>query len=116
MECLISKFSQTGREPKLMNQHHFGCPVYVLKKELQDRKKAQKWTDRTRIGINIGYSPRHAHSVSLILNLETGLVSPQFHCLYDDMFETTTGTQARSVPRSNGKPKQVSKPWMRMMN
>jgi hypothetical protein len=74
--------------------------VYVLKKELQDGKKAQKWTDRTRIGINLGYSPRHTHSVSLILNLETGLVSPQFHCLYDDMFETTTGTQARSIPKS----------------
>jgi len=116
MECLISKFSQTGRVPKLMNRHHSGCPVYVLKKELQDGKKAQKWTDRTRIGINLGYSPRHAHSVSLILNLETGLVSPQFHCLYDDMFETTTGMQARSIPRSNCKPKQDSKPWMRMMN
>jgi hypothetical protein len=38
--------------------------------------------------------------VSLILNLEIGLVSPQFHCLYDDMFETTTGTQARSIPKS----------------
>jgi transposase InsO family protein len=90
MECPISKFSQTGRVPKLINQHHFGCPVYVLRKELQDGRKAQKWTDRTRIGINLGYSPRHAHSVSLVLNLDTGLVSPHFHCLYDDMFETTT--------------------------
>jgi transposase InsO family protein len=76
MECPISIFSQTGRVPKVMNQHHFGCPVYVLKKELQDGKIAQNWTDRTRIGINLGYSPRHAHNVSLILNLETGLVSP----------------------------------------
>jgi hypothetical protein len=28
------------------------------------------------------------------LSLQTGLVSPQFHCSYDDLFETTTGTQA----------------------
>jgi hypothetical protein len=34
------------------------------------------------------------------LNLQTGLVSPQFHCSYDDLFETTTRTQARSIPKS----------------
>jgi len=39
----------------------------------------------------------HAHSVSLILNLQTGLVSPQYHCQYDDLFETMMGTQARSI-------------------
>jgi hypothetical protein len=32
--------------------------------------------------------------------LQTGLVSPQYHCQYDDLFETTTGTQARSIPTS----------------
>ena len=98
--CPISRFCQTGRVPSLKNQHHFGCPVYVLKKEIQDGKKAKKWTDRTRVGINLGYSSRHAQSVTLVLNLETGLVSPQFHCHHDDMFETTTGVQSRSIPRS----------------
>jgi hypothetical protein len=71
----------------------------VLNKEIQDGKKARKWIDRTRIGINLGPSPRHASSVALILNLKTGLVSPQFHCQYDDLFESTTGTQARYMPR-----------------
>jgi hypothetical protein len=28
------------------------------------------------------------------------LVSPQYHCVYDDLFETTTGTQSRSIPKS----------------
>jgi hypothetical protein len=36
----------------------------------------------------------------LILNLQTGLVSPQYHCQYDDLFETTIGTQSRSIPTS----------------
>jgi len=71
-----------------------------LKKELQDHKKIRKWSDRTRVGINLGYSSRHALNVSLILNLQTGLVSPQYHGQYDDSFETTTGTQARSIPTS----------------
>jgi len=71
-----------------------------LKKELQDHKKIRKQSDRTRVGINLGYSSRHAHNVSLVLNLQMGLVSPQYHCQYDDLFETTIGTQARSVPAS----------------
>ncbi len=95
--CPMSRFCKTNSIPSFQNQHHFGCPKYVLKKELQDKKKMRKWTDRTRVGINLGYSSRHAHNVSLILNLQTGLVSPQYHCSYDDLFETTTGTQVRSI-------------------
>ena len=36
----------------------------------------------------------------LILNIHTGLVSPQFHCQYDDLFESTTGNQAQIMPKS----------------
>jgi hypothetical protein len=61
-------------------------------KELQDHKKIRKWSDRTGVGINLGYSSWHALKVSLVLNLQTVLVSPQCHCQYDDFFETTTGT------------------------
>jgi hypothetical protein len=96
----ISRFCSTTRLPSIQNQHHFGCPTYVLRKELQDRKKVNKWSDRTRVGVNLGYSSKHALNVSLILNLQTGLVSPQYHCIYDDLFETTTGTQSRSIPSS----------------
>jgi len=98
--CQTSRFCNTASVPTIQNQHHFGCPTYILKKELQDHKKIRKWSDRTRIGINLGYSSRHALSVSLILNLQTGLVSPQYHCQYDDLFETTMVTQARSIPTS----------------
>jgi hypothetical protein len=98
--CPMSRFCKTASVPTIQNQHHFGCPTYVLKMELQDHKKIRKWSDRTRIGINLQYSSRHALTVSLILNLQTGLVSPQYHCQYDDLFETTMGTQARSIPTS----------------
>jgi transposase InsO family protein len=99
-ECPMSRFCRTARVPKLRHQHHFGCPVHVLSKDMQDGKKAGKWEDRTRVGINLGHLPRHAHSVSLILNIKTGLVSPQFHFMYDDLFETTTGTQSRSISKA----------------
>jgi hypothetical protein len=41
-----------------------------------------------RIAINIDPSLQHAKSVGLLLSLTTGLVSPQFHVKYDDLFET----------------------------
>jgi hypothetical protein len=94
------RFCTTSSVPTIQNQHHFGFPTFFFKKELQDHKKIRKWSDRTRVGINLGYSSRHALNVSLILNLQTGLVSPQYHGQYDDSFETTTGTQARSIPTS----------------
>jgi len=96
----MSRFCSTSRLPSIQNQHHFGCPTYVLRKELQDIKKVGKWSDRTRVEINLGYSSKHTLNVSLILYLQTGLVSPQYHCMYDDLFETTTGTQSTSIPSS----------------
>jgi hypothetical protein len=47
-----------------------------------------KWDNRCRLGINLGPSPRHARNVYLVLNLTTGLSSPQFHVKHDEFFET----------------------------
>jgi hypothetical protein len=41
------------------------------------------------LGLNLGPSPMHARNVYLVLNLSTGLVSPQYHCRFDNFFETT---------------------------
>ena len=40
------------------------------------------------MGVYIEPSPNHAISVALVLNLETGLVSPDFHTKFKDFFET----------------------------
>ncbi len=66
----------------------FGCPAYVLRNELQGNQPLPKWESRSRLGVYIGASPKHARSVGLILNLQTGLVSPQYNVRYDDFFET----------------------------
>ena len=39
-------------------------------------------------GAYLGQSPHHAANVSLILNPATGYISPQFHCTYNNYFET----------------------------
>jgi len=84
----LEKFSGTTLKTKLSDFHPFGCPAYVLDSNLQARKKIPKWKERMRVGIYLGHSPVHARSVSLILSMTTGLVSPQFHVTHDDDFET----------------------------
>ena len=71
-------------------QHHrpVGCPTYVLEQPLQNRMPFAKWKHRAKLGFYLGPSPHHARNVSLVLNLQTGLVSPQFHVAHDSTFQT----------------------------
>jgi hypothetical protein len=41
-----------------------------------------------RRGFYLGQSPSHSSSVGLVLSLKTGHVSPQWHCVFDDLFLT----------------------------
>jgi hypothetical protein len=75
----IERFSRVQVAPHLRENHPFGCPVYALNNRLQSGNRIPKWNSRARLGVYLGPSPRHASSVSLVLSLETGLVSPQFH-------------------------------------
>ena len=36
----------------------------------------------------MGVSPLHASTVGLVRNIRTHRLSPQFHCVHDDLFET----------------------------
>jgi hypothetical protein len=71
----------------------FGCPAFVLSKEMQDGKATGKFSkSRSYMGIFVGISPAHAGSVPLIFNPTTKLVSPQYHVIFDEGFETAVGT------------------------
>ena len=72
----------------LKDAHCWGCPAYVLDPKLQGMVKIPRWEPRTRRGIFLGFSDMHSSRVGLILNPRTGRVSPQFHVVYDDHFET----------------------------
>ena len=64
----------------IIGHHTFGCPVFVLKREMQDNQRIMnKWDTRARIGAYMGQSNLHSSKVSLILNINTGHISPQFH-------------------------------------
>ena len=87
--------SISGSDVSINQKHYrpFGCPAFVLNNALQQNKPYSKWNERARVGIYIGKSPHHDRNVALILNRETGLVSPQFHVLYDERFHTVTNDE-----------------------
>ena len=71
----------------------FACPVYVLDDSLLSAGGIKgKWKERSRVGLYLGRSPTHARSVALVLNLQTGLVSPRFHIAFDPSFQTVKRT------------------------
>jgi hypothetical protein len=57
---------------------------------LQDGKKLSKRRPRARRGFYVGVSQRHSTNISRVLNLQTGHISDQFHCVYDDHFATVS--------------------------
>jgi hypothetical protein len=82
---------------KYHDLHVVGCPAYVLDKRLSDGNKIPKWTPCSRRRIFMGLSPRHASYVPLILNFDTGAITPQFHVVLDNWF-ATIGTEMHDLP------------------
>ena len=70
------------------DQHTFACPVFALQNSLAVGNTMPRWSPCASLGLNLGPSPFHAHNSYLVRNLMTGLVSLQYHCRYDDFFET----------------------------
>jgi hypothetical protein len=83
---------------KLRDFHVWGAPVYVLDPKLQQGKKLPRWEPRTRRGIFVGLSPDHSSDVPLVLNLNTGHISPQFHVIFDDEFSTVPSLGSEEEP------------------
>ncbi len=73
----------------LLQTHVWGCPVFVWDPKLQDGKKIPKWT---HLGQFLGYLDQHSSLTANVCNLSTGYISPQFHLVFDDKFETIVGT------------------------
>jgi hypothetical protein len=84
-------FSGALIQPNLKYFHSFGCPAFVLDHRIKAAQKIDKWSVRSKIGVFLRMSPRHTRSVGLILNVQTGHVSPQFHWKADSTFATVTG-------------------------
>ncbi len=64
--------------------------MYTLEEVLASGKGIPHWHPRSRIGLYLGPSPRHARTVGLVLNLQ--LTSLQFHVSYDKFFDKVRPT------------------------
>ena len=96
--CPLDKFTrQRFQQNKLHDLHVWGCPVYVLDKRTADGKKIPKWAPRSDRYIYMGVSDKHSSTVPLVLNPETGVISPQFHVVVDEWF-ATIATSTREMP------------------
>jgi len=93
-KCPYKLFS--GKLPlhHISNFHVFGCPAYVLEKNLADDNGIPKWKACAYQGIYIGHSDQHSSNVALIWNPVTKLISAQYHILFDKGFETVTSLGA----------------------
>ena len=96
----IKLFSQVDVNPKVKHVHTFGLPVHVLDTKLQAGQQEPKWEHKARIGVYLGASPRHSRKVALVLSLQTGLVSPQLHCQFNDMCNTLRPSAGNPLPQS----------------
>ena len=72
------------------DMHVWGSPVYILNPKMQDGHKIPKFDPRSRRGVFLGLSKRHASNVPVVLNLETNRISAQFHVVVDDWFATVS--------------------------
>ena len=85
----LQTFSNSEVQVNAKHWVPFGCPAYVLVGELQNQKRIyNKWDYRSKVGIYLGRSPNYGRNVALILNRDTGLVSPQFHVKFDPTFRS----------------------------
>ena len=97
----VEIFTRTAVMPEPKLWRPFGCPVYVLDNALQNTGgKKHKWTERSKVGVYLGRSPFHARTIALVLNLETGRVSPQFHVSFDPSFQTMKQSFGGKSPMS----------------
>ena len=81
------------------NEHTLFCPVFTLHKRLQGGVGGiPKWNPRSNAGVYLGHSPDHAGNVALVLSLSTGLVSPQYHVIFDDSFSTVPFIRSKEEP------------------
>jgi hypothetical protein len=72
----------------LLCAHVWECPAIVFEPQLQNNKKLPKWNRRAWVGQFLGYLDEHLSLVVNVHYLSTGYISPQFHAIFDDLFET----------------------------
>ena len=88
---------KTWATSKFQDFHVWGCPVYVLGSALSGGRSIPRWKPRLSRGMYVGHSIKFGHSVPLVLDLDTGSITGQFHVVFDDWFQTVPSTSNTKV-------------------
>ena len=87
----IDLFSKSRWEQKqLQDLHVWGCPAYALHKSLSDGKSIPRFQPRSTRMVNMGISNQHISRTPLLLNPNTGTITPKFNVVFDDWFATVS--------------------------
>eukprot|EP00957_Ditylum_brightwellii_P045607 3458993-Ditylum_brightwellii.AAC.1 len=80
--------------------HSWGRPIFILDSKLQSGQGIglPKWDPRAQARVYPGHSLVHAGNVALVLNLQSGHVSPQYHMVFDDEFTTVPYINSTKAP------------------
>jgi len=94
----LKKYSEITGKLVPTDFHTWGCPVYILDAANQGAIGTPKWEPRAHAGIYLGQSSCHTNTVVLVLNLQTGHISPQFHVVFDNEFSTLPYLTSHEAP------------------
>ena len=75
----------------------WGYSTFVLHPYLQYGKKLPNSSPCSLLGSFIGYSQVHCSSVSLVLNIQTGEVTPQYQSVHYDWFSAVLYIKTTSL-------------------
>ena len=98
--CLMNRIPREdmGRSPlelfsrktwptyKLQDLNVRGCPAYVLDWSLASGRQIPCWQPHSSRLQYVGSSAPHGHGVPLVLSLDTGKVTAQYHMVFDNWF------------------------------
>jgi hypothetical protein len=68
--------------------HPLFCPVYVLDRHMQEGTPPPKCKKRTTQKVYVGNLHQYSKPVPMVWDPTTKLVSPQFHVIFNDNFDT----------------------------
>lgn len=81
-------FGQQFDKDILQYSNNWGCLGYVLDPTIQDNKKLPQWESKARQSQFLGQSERHTATDRIIRNIQTEIITYQFHMVHDDHFMT----------------------------
>ena len=82
---------------KFQDFHVWGSPAYVLDSSLAGGRQVPRWQARSSRCVFVGQSSKQGHGVPLVLNLDTGKITAQYHVVVDDWFQTNDAASSNSI-------------------